>query len=99
MVQLVLVLVFREHVVPWSVSIIEEISVGHFADIRNEAESINVLLMGCGNEMTYIADDIQQNLKVNGIVIEPMDTGAACRTWNVLLSEERQAAAALIAIG
>lgn len=93
------VLVFREHVVPWSVSIIEEISVGHFADIRNEAESINVLLMGCGYEMTYIADDIQQNLKVNGIVIEPMDTGAACRTWNVLLSEERQAAAALIAIG
>ncbi|PPR68246.1 MAG: hypothetical protein CFH02_01041, partial [Alphaproteobacteria bacterium MarineAlpha3_Bin1] len=33
-----------------------------------------------------------------GIVLEWMDTGAACRTFNVLLSEERACAAALIAV-
>ena len=92
------VLVFQEHVIPWSVSSIEEISVGHFFDIRNEAEHVSMLLLGCGHEMTYITDDIRQDLRESGIIIEPMDTGAACRTWNVLLSEERQAAAALIAI-
>jgi uncharacterized protein len=31
-------------------------------------------------------------------VLEPMDSGAACRTYNILLSEERRVAAALIAI-
>jgi uncharacterized protein len=32
------------------------------------------------------------------VVIEAMDTGAACRTYNVLLAEERRVAAALIAV-
>jgi uncharacterized protein len=35
-------------------------------------------------------------LKASGIVIEGMDTGAACRTYNVLLAEERRVAAALL---
>ena len=33
-----------------------------------------------------------------GVVIEPMDTGAAARTFNVLLMEERRVAAALLAV-
>jgi uncharacterized protein len=33
-----------------------------------------------------------------GIAVEPMDTGAACRTYNVLATEERRVAAALIAV-
>ena len=33
-----------------------------------------------------------------GVVMEPMDTGAACRTYNVLMAEGRRVAAALIAI-
>jgi uncharacterized protein len=35
-------------------------------------------------------------MKASGIVVEPMDTGAACRTYNVLLAEERRVAAALL---
>ncbi|MBH63187.1 MAG: hypothetical protein CL569_12230 [Alphaproteobacteria bacterium] len=92
------VLVFPEHALSWPVSSFSEISGDHFTDIRNEAESIDVLLVGCGNEMAYVADEIRMGLREHGIVVEPMDTGAACRTWNVLLSEERKAAAALIAI-
>jgi uncharacterized protein len=33
-----------------------------------------------------------------GIGLEPMDTGAACRTYNILLAEQRPVAAALIAV-
>jgi uncharacterized protein len=36
--------------------------------------------------------------KVRRIALEPMDTGAACRTYNLLATEERRVAAALIAI-
>jgi uncharacterized protein len=32
------------------------------------------------------------------VALEPMDTGAACRTYNVLMAEDRRVAAALIAV-
>ncbi len=35
-------------------------------------------------------------LRATGIALEPMDTGAACRTYNVLVAEGRRVAAALI---
>jgi uncharacterized protein len=38
-------------------------------------------------------------LRDAGVVVEAMDTGAACRTYNVLMAEGRRVAAALIAIG
>ena len=42
--------------------------------------------------------DIRDYLKEIGIVPEWMDTGAACRTFNVLLAEDRAVSAALIAV-
>ncbi|MBI1985608.1 MAG: Mth938-like domain-containing protein, partial [Rhodospirillales bacterium] len=41
---------------------------------------------------------LREDLKQAGLVLEWMDTGAACRTFNVLLAEERACAAALIAV-
>jgi uncharacterized protein len=41
---------------------------------------------------------LRQGLRAGGIVVDAMDTGAACRTYNVLLAEERRVAAALIAL-
>ena len=35
-------------------------------------------------------------MKAGGIALEAMDTGAACRTYNVLLGEDRRVAAALL---
>ena len=92
------VLVFQEQVLAWPVSSIAEVSIGDFADVQEAADNVDILLVGCGREMEYIADDIRMNLRSSNIIVEPMDTGAACRTWNVLLSEERRAAAALIAV-
>jgi uncharacterized protein len=63
------------------------------ADLRPE-----ILLLGCGGEMAFVPEQIRTPLRAAGIVIEAMDTGAACRTWNVLLAEERRVAAALIAV-
>jgi len=92
------VLVFQEQVLAWPVSIMAGVSVGDFADVREAADNVDILLVGCGREMEFITDDIRVNLRSSNIIVEPMDTGAACRTWNVLLSEERRAAAALIAV-
>lgn len=93
------VLVFRERVLPWPVSGVDALSVDDFADVRRASDGVDVLLIGCGSSgAAGIADHVRARLRSDGIVVEPMDTGAACRTWNVLLTEERRAAAALIAV-
>ncbi len=57
-----------------------------------------LLLLGCGRVMAPVPAVIRTALRSAGIKLEVMDTGAACRTFNVLLAEDRSVAAALIAV-
>jgi uncharacterized protein len=63
-----------------------------------EAEHIEVLLVGTGAELRPLPADVRDRCRDAGIVVEPMSTGAAVRTYNVLLAEERAVAAALVAV-
>ena len=63
-----------------------------------EDGNVQVLLLGCGPKLQMPPPDLRSALREKGIGIEPMDTGAACRTYNVLLAEGRAVAAALIAV-
>jgi uncharacterized protein len=54
-------------------------------------------VLGCGAAFGRPDADLRSALRAYGIVTEPMDTRAACRTFNVLLAEDRRVAAALIA--
>lgn len=63
-----------------------------------EPGKIEVLLIGTGKEMRFIPQDLRAALRERGIVTDPMNTGAAVRTYNILLAESRAVAAALIAI-
>ena len=42
--------------------------------------------------------DVRDFLRMHGIVVDAMTTGAACRTYNILMAEERLVAAALVAV-
>ena len=57
---------------------------------------VEILLLGLGRRMAPVAAALRAALKANGIAVEAMDTGAACRTYNVLAAEERRVAAALL---
>jgi len=57
---------------------------------------VDVLLLGLGARVRPIPPEVRSALKQAGIVIEAMDTGAACRTYSVLLAEDRRVAAALL---
>ncbi len=46
----------------------------------------------------FIQENLRAELKRSDIVVEMMDTGAACRTFNVLTSEDRRVAAALVPV-
>jgi uncharacterized protein len=63
-----------------------------------EATEIEVLLVGTGRQLVPLKAAVRAHCRALGIVAEPMATGAAVRTFNVLLGEARAVAAALIAV-
>ena len=89
------ILVFPDMTLDWPVGGIGEASVERFAPVMAHG-GIEILLLGCGRRMVLVPSALRRALRAGGIVMDAMDTGAACRTYNVLLAEERRVAAALI---
>ena len=69
-----------------------------FARVLAEAEQIEILLVGTGTDLRPLPAALRQAFREAGIMADPMSTGAALRTYNVLLAEDRAVAAALIAV-
>ncbi len=94
------VLVFPEQTVAWPVGDIAGLTEASLAGVAaaGDAGTIDLLLIGCGPRMVLIPAKLRAALRSHGVVIEPMDTGAAARTYNVLAAEGRKVAAALIAV-
>lgn len=62
------------------------------------AADIDVLFVGTGAEIAHPPAAFREAIEAAGIGMEPMASPAACRTYNVLLSEGRRIGAALLAI-
>ena len=92
------VTVLPNRTAPWPIQRIDDLSVESLADVLDAAGEIEFLLIGCGAHGAFIPPRLRQELRDRGLVIEAMDTGAACRTFNVLMGEGRPVAVALIAI-
>jgi len=88
------VLVFLGETQSWS----GNLSIEGLAPVIEAADTVDILVVGCGPEFTLPPEDLRQALRAHGIVLEWMDTAAACRTYNVLAIEERSVAAALVAV-
>ncbi len=84
--------------VGWMVTDPAELTLDSFAPILAAGVTFDILLLGCGPRRVQPSAALHAALRSRGVVLEPMDTGAACRTFNVLTSEERRVAAALIAV-
>jgi uncharacterized protein len=93
-------LVFPTHAAAWPVADMSEVTAETLEPViaAGRAGEVEVLLLGCGARMAQLPRPLRAALRAAGIVTEAMDTGAACRTYNVLLSEGRRVAAALIAV-
>ena len=94
------VLVFPDRTLAWPVATIAELNEVGLEGIAAAGDrgEIDLLLIGCGARMVLIPAVLRGSLRSHGVVIEAMDTGAACRTYNVLAAEGRKVAAALIAV-
>lgn len=63
------------------------------------AGQVDVLFIGTGRNIAHLPADFRMTLEQAGIGVEGMDSPAACRTYNVLLSEQRRVAVALLPVG
>ena len=92
------VLIFSDRAISWAVTRFEDITLESLEAVFAQVPLPEFLLIGVGTQMRLLAPTLKMDIRSKGLVSEPMDTGAASRTWNVLLTEGRQAAAALIAV-
>lgn len=83
----------------WSAVAPADICAASLERVLQEAPgSIEHLLIGTGLELVPLGAALHQLLRQAGIRPEPMPTGAAARTYSILLGEKRRVAAALLAV-
>jgi uncharacterized protein len=88
-----LIVMPQELVLDWDAKSFSDLNEHHLAKIA-EFDS-EVVLLGTGEKHQFIHPKIYQALAVKGIPLECMTTAAACRTYNILMSEGRNVLAAL----
>ena len=66
--------------------------------VFDEAGEIEILLAGMGPNLKRLRPDLARSLREAGIIADAMSTGAAVRTYNVLVAEDRAVAAFFIAV-
>ncbi len=82
----------------WNVATPDELTMKNFARVFEEADDIEVLLVGSGTDLCLIDASLRSALREASISADPMSTGAAVRTYNILLGEGRAVAAAMLAV-
>ena len=86
-------IVFPEKSMMWDVHgalDVEAFTLQDFQPLIDKSGEIDVILLGCGPQMKFLPSPLKKALKSVGLHVETMDTGAACRTYNVLMAEGRR---------
>lgn len=68
------------------------------ARIIDQKDDIDILLIGTGEKMVFLTKALKDKLEAGNFSVDVMATGAAARTYNILLAEGRKVAAALVAV-
>ncbi len=92
------VLFLPDGVYSWPVQNFEDISLASFDKIFQRQDKIEFLLFGTGPTQLFPSLALRRAFEKHKIGFDFMDTGAACRTYNICMEERRAVAAALIAV-
>lgn len=92
------VLIVDDAVHPWPVRSMAELGPEAFTGVVQTAGAAEFVLLGTGLSQALPPRSVREALRSIGLGLEFMDTVAACKLYNVLASEGRRLAAALIAI-
>lgn len=88
-------IVLPTDIIPWPITALDQMVREHFEELVGKFE---ILLIGCGARFDVSPKSAIAKLSGLGFSVDVMDTGAACRTYNVLIAEQRPIATALIAV-
>ncbi len=86
--------VLTDRVLDWDVGGFDNFTAETFE--RLAALPIEILLLGTGSAARFPHPALTDALRRAGIGLEVMDTHAACRTYNILLAEDRRVGAAVL---
>lgn len=89
-----IIVMANQLILDWQVADLASLSAAHFEKLI--ALNPEVVLLGTGEKHHFLHPSIYQTLTAQGIPLECMTTAAACRTYNILMSEGRNVAAALL---
>lgn len=81
---------------PWKVARAEDLSLASLDILKDAPIPTELLVLGCGARAIFVPPPLRAELKAAGLALEVVDTGSACRLYNVLLAEGRRVAAGLI---
>jgi len=87
-------IVLPERILDWPVGAFAELAEAHFAQIAELGPE--VVLLGTGARQRFPQARLTAPLARAGVGLEVMDVQAACRTYNILMAEDRRVVAALL---
>ncbi|MAE50600.1 MAG: hypothetical protein CMH27_02190 [Micavibrio sp.] len=91
------ILVSQDSVRSWSANgPVQELTEQDFEVLITMQDEFDVVLLGTGKVLRFLAPELKAALKQKGLHVEVMDSGAACRTYNVLMAEGRRVVAAML---
>jgi uncharacterized protein len=82
----------------WDVTSPSQVDSYSLQRVFDAANSIDTLIIGTGTEVWMPPPELRNALRAVKVVLDPMQTGPAIRTYNVMIGERRRVAAALIAV-
>lgn len=91
-------IVLEDKAVALDVRSIEDLSPETLQPLFDAADTLDVVIFGMGEKMAFIPPAVLRALQDHNLGSDPMDTGAACRCFNVLVTEDRRAAAVLLPV-
>ena len=89
-----LVLTASDIICPWPVSGLDQLDADSLAPVLETAPA--VVLLGTGEQQRFPGASVFALFGERGIGLEVMDNGALCRTFNILVAEDRAVTAAVI---
>ena len=91
-----LLLMPEQPIAAWAPASFEDLVAAHFDAVL--AAEPEVVLLGTGARQRFAHPRLTAALIARRIGVESMDTGAACRTYNILMTEGRKVLAALLPV-
>jgi uncharacterized protein len=92
-------LCFPDGMWAWPVNSLTELTATTLAPVFARAETLDLFLIGAGHDPWVLPEPLRARFRELSLSVDAMATGAAVRTYNILLAENRRAGAGLIAVG